>query len=126
MSTCGWAEGGGGNTGSEPRDDGLNVEEGLVVKLEEDDEGFGPYFEEWMSSGVDWLKLLNGGELPLRAPPARGGYLFWEVLLFVRTWRRVSWSVCSRALERLLVEFARAGRVDGGFRFSMWFLPLPG
>lgn len=75
MSTGG-GPGGGGKTGSEPREPGLNVEEGLVVKLDEEDEGLGPYFEveaeECRSSGVDWLKLLKGGEL-LRRAPARGG-----------------------------------------------------
>jgi len=45
-----------------------------VVKLEVEEEGLGPYLEdaECRSSGVDWLKLLNGGELLLRVP-ALGG-----------------------------------------------------
>lgn len=45
-----------------------------MVKLEVEEEGLGPYLEdaECRSSGVDWLKLLNGGELLLRVP-ALGG-----------------------------------------------------
>ena len=47
----------------DPYEPGLN--DGFV-KLEEDEDGLGPYLAALMSSGVDWLKVLRGGLLALR------------------------------------------------------------
>lgn len=56
--------GGGGKEGFEPKEPGL--------KLDEDEDGLGPYLLlAWMSSGVDWLKFLIGGLL-VRRGTARG------------------------------------------------------
>lgn len=55
----------------EPYEPGLNVWD-WFVKLDEDEDGFGPYLDAILiSSGVEWLKFLRGGLLVLR-PPERG------------------------------------------------------